>query len=131
MDPPVLLVLDHVESLHDPQCLDAVAELAVRLPAGSQLAVATRNTPPLPMGRLRAAREVVEVGVDDLALDASEARLLLEAVGVHLGKADARQLLKQTEGWPAGLYLAALAINAGGPEGHAGLRFSGDDRLMA
>jgi LuxR family maltose regulon positive regulatory protein len=58
-------------------------------------------------------------------------RALLEAVGVHLGEADARQLLDRTEGWPAGLYLAALAINAGGRQEHAGLRFSGDDRLMA
>jgi LuxR family transcriptional regulator, maltose regulon positive regulatory protein len=131
MHVPVLLVLDHVESLHNQACLDAVAELAVRLPVGAQLAVATRKAPPLPMGRLRAAREIVEVEVDDLALDAFEARRLLAAVGVHLGEADARHLLEQTEGWPAGLYLAALAINAGGPEERPGLHFSGDDRLMA
>jgi LuxR family transcriptional regulator, maltose regulon positive regulatory protein len=131
MKVPVCLVLDHVELLQNRECLDAVAELAVRMPVGSQLAVATRRAPPLPMARLRAARDVVEVGVDDLALDASEARLLLQAVGVHLGEADARQLLERTEGWPAGLYLAALAIKAGGPEKHTGLRFSGDDRLMA
>jgi LuxR family transcriptional regulator, maltose regulon positive regulatory protein len=131
MNVPVALVLDHVELLQNRECLDAVAELAVRMPVGSQLAVATRRAPPLPMARLRAARDVVEVGVDDLALDASEARLLLEAVGVQLGEADASQLMERTEGWPAGLYLAALAINAGGPEENAGLRFSGDDRLMA
>jgi LuxR family maltose regulon positive regulatory protein len=70
-----------------------VAELALHLPVGSQLAIATREAPPLPMARLRAAREVVEVGTDDLAMDPSEARRLLEAVGVQLGDADQRQLV--------------------------------------
>ncbi|HVG65137.1 MAG TPA: LuxR C-terminal-related transcriptional regulator [Actinomycetota bacterium] len=131
MAEPVALVLDHVEQVSNQDCRDAVAELALHLPAGSQLAIATRDAPPLPMARLRAAREVVEVGVDDLAMDASEARGLLAAVGVRLVDADHGQLIERTEGWPVGLYLAALAIKAGGPEAAAGLRFSGDDRLMA
>jgi LuxR family transcriptional regulator, maltose regulon positive regulatory protein len=131
MAEPVALVLDHVEQVSNQDCRDAVAELALHLPVGSQLAIATRDAPPLPMARLRAAREVVEVGVDDLAMDPSEARGLLAAVGVRLGDADHGQLIERTEGWPVGLYLAALAIKAGGPEATAGLRFSGDDRLMA
>ena len=131
MTEPVALVLDHLELVSNQDCRDAVAELALHLPAGSQLAVATRSAPPLPMARLRAAREVVEVGVDDLAMDAADARVLLEAVGVRLGDADHGQLIERTEGWPVGLYLAALAIKAGGPEANAGLRFSGDDRLVA
>jgi LuxR family maltose regulon positive regulatory protein len=131
MAEPVALVLDHVEQVSNQDCRDAVAELALHLPVGSRLAIATRDASPLPMARLRAAREVVEVGVDDLAMDASEARGLLAAVGVRLGDADHGQLIERTEGWPVGLYLAALAIKAGGPEATAGLRFSGDDRLMA
>jgi LuxR family maltose regulon positive regulatory protein len=131
MTEPAALVLDHLELLSNQDCRDAVAELALRMPVGSQLAIATRGAPPLPMARLRAAREVVEVGVDDLAMEASEGRVLLEAVGVCLGDAERRQLIERTEGWPVGLYLAALAIEAGGPEATAGLRFSGDDRLMA
>ena len=131
MAEPVALVLDHLELLADQDCRDAVAELALHLPVGSQLAIATRDAPPLPMARLRAAREVVEVGVDDLSMDAAEARGLLAAVGVRLGDDDHGQLIERTEGWPVGLYLAALAIKAGGPEATPGLRFSGDDRLMA
>jgi len=131
MTEPVVLVLDHVEQVSNQECRDAVAALALHLPVGSQLAIATREAPPLPMARLRAAREVVEVGVDDLAMDTSEARVLLEAVGVQLGDDEHGQLIERTEGWPVGLYLAALAIKAGGPEATAGLRFSGDDRLMA
>ena len=131
MTEPVALVLDHYEVLTNQDCRDAVAELALGLPVGSQLAIATRGAPPLPMARLRVARGVVEVGVDDLALDASEARGLLEAAGVRLGEADQGKLIERTEGWPVGLYLAALAIKAGAPEETTGLRFSGDDRLMA
>jgi LuxR family transcriptional regulator, maltose regulon positive regulatory protein len=131
MTEPVALVLDHVEQVSNQECRDAVAELALHLPVGSQLAIATREAPPLPMARLRAAREVVEVGVDDLAMDAVEARVLVEAVGVQLGDDEHGQLIERTEGWPVGLYLAALALKAGGPDSTAGLRFSGDDRLMA
>lgn len=131
MTEPVALVLDHLELVSNQDCRDAVAELALHLPVGSQLAIATRSAPPLPMARLRAAGEVVEVGSDDLAMDGSEARGLLAAVGVRLGDVDHGRLIERTEGWPVGLYLAALAIKAGGPEETAGLRFSGDDRLMA
>ena len=61
----------------------------------------------------------------------AEVRVLLDAVGVRLRDTDHGQLIERTEGWPVGLYLAALAIKAGGPEETAGLRFSGDDRPMA
>jgi LuxR family transcriptional regulator, maltose regulon positive regulatory protein len=130
MTEPVALVLDHLEQVSNQDCRDAIAELALHLPVGSQLAIATRSAPPLPMARLRAARDLVEVGADDLAMDASEACVLLEAAGVQIDDADQGQLIERTEGWPVGLYLAALAIKAGGPEENAGLRFSGDDRLM-
>ena len=63
---------------------------------------------------------MVEIGAGDLAMDASEARGLLEAVGVGLADADQGQLVERTEGWPVGLYLAALAINAGGPQSECG-----------
>jgi LuxR family maltose regulon positive regulatory protein len=64
-------------------------------------------------------------------MDAAEAPVLLETVGIHLGEAEVRQLIERTEGWPAGLYLAALAMKAKGRTWHEGLRFTGDDRLMA
>jgi LuxR family transcriptional regulator, maltose regulon positive regulatory protein len=131
MTEPVALVLDHLELVSNQDCRDAVAELALGMPVGSQLAIATRSAPPLPMARLRASREVVEVGMDDLAMDATEARVLVEAAGVKLGDDEHGQLIERTEGWPVGLYLAALAIKAGAPEQTAGLRFSGDDRLVA
>ena len=56
MSQPVLLVLDHAESLTNSQCHDMVAELALRLPAGSQLAIGSRRPVPVPVPRLPPAR---------------------------------------------------------------------------
>jgi LuxR family maltose regulon positive regulatory protein len=129
MAEPVALVLDHVELLHNPQCLDAVAELVAHLPRGSQLVLASRARPPLPLALLRAQGRVVEVGVEELAMDQREARALLQGAGVRLGDTELTTLVQRTEGWPVGLYLAALALQAGAPDDDAG--FAGDDRLVA
>ena len=129
MTEPVWLVLDHVELLSNQECLDAVAELAVRLPEGSCLALASRSRPPLPM-RSWGGR-AVEMGVADLAMGMGEARQLLEGAEVGLPDADVDELVGRTEGWPVGLYLAALALRAGGPGPSAGPAFTGQDRFLA
>ena len=64
-------------------------------------------------------------------MDHQEARALLDGAGVGLDDAEVEELLARTEGWPVGLYLAALAHKAGGPGGHAWAGFTGDDRFMA
>jgi len=133
MSQPVALVLDHVEVLSNWECLDAIAELAVQLPGGSQLALASRGELPLPVASLRAQGQVVEIGVNELAMDHKEARALLEGAGAQLGDVEAAKLIGRTEGWPAGLYLAALALRAGAPAQHCHLsvhrRRSVPDRL--
>jgi LuxR family maltose regulon positive regulatory protein len=131
MTEPVALVLDHLELLENRECLDAVAEFALRLPAGWQLAFASRRTPELPVALLRAQGQVLEVGLAELAMDRQEGQALIEATGVGLSDADMTELIGRTEGWPVGLYLATLARKAGGPRGNAGLAFTGDDRFMA
>ena len=73
---------------------------------------------------------MVEVGVDQLAMDQQEARALLEGAGVGLADTELAELTSRTEGWPVGLYLAALAAKAGGQH-QVRLGFSGDDRFMA
>jgi LuxR family maltose regulon positive regulatory protein len=128
---PVMLIFDHVELLENEECRDALGELALHLPEGSRLAFASRAEPPVPMPRLRAQGDVVEVGVDDLAMVFSEARALLERAGVDVTDAEVERLLERTEGWPVGLYLAALAVKAGGSVQDAGIAFSGDDTLVA
>jgi LuxR family maltose regulon positive regulatory protein len=127
---PVSLVLDHIEVITNRECQDAIAQLALGLPPGSQLAIGSRDRLPLPTARLRAQGGIVEVGVDELAMGDREAAALLQGAGVELGEDDVRELLRHTEGWPVGLYLAALAMTSGGPQAGSGLTFTGDDRFM-
>jgi LuxR family transcriptional regulator, maltose regulon positive regulatory protein len=131
MTRPVTVVLDHVESLENRVCLDAVAELALGLPAGSQLALASRRQPALPVALLRAQGQVLEIGAGQLAMDQREGHALLKGAKVGLADPEVTELIARTEGWPVGLYLAALARKAGGPRDTAGFAFTGDDRFMA
>jgi LuxR family maltose regulon positive regulatory protein len=128
LEGPVLVVLDHVELVTSPHSLASVAELALRLPTGWQLAVASRDTVPLPLPRMRVERKVVEIGVGDLAMATGEATALLRYAGADLSAEQIGELVDRTEGWPAGLYLAALAIESGLPA--PGFTFTGDDRFV-
>jgi len=127
---PVTVVLDHAEAVTNRQCLNTIAEFALRLPPGWRLAVASRAVVPLPTARLRAQGGILEVTADDLAMGPSEACSLLKEAGVEVGQAALRDLLQRTEGWPAGLYIAALAINSGTRHSDAGFTFTGDDVYM-
>jgi LuxR family transcriptional regulator, maltose regulon positive regulatory protein len=102
MSQPVALVLDHLELLGNQQAQDAVAELAAQLPAGTQLLVASRARPPLPVAVLRVQGRVVKLGAEELAMDHQEARALLEGVGVGLDDAEVDEVVARTEGWPVG-----------------------------
>lgn len=130
MSRPLALVFDHVEAVDNPESLDLLNELAMRLPHDSRLAVGGRTLPPLPNALLRSRGGIVEVGVDELKMEADEASLLLERAGARTDALDVGWLVEQTEGWPAGLSLAALALRSGGqpPDGRLGVR--GDDRLV-
>src|SRR6516165_5527781 len=130
MRPPVTVLLDQVEAVTNRPCLNAIAELVLRLPPGWQLALASRNAVPLPTARLRAQGGLLEVTTDDLAMGPSEARSLLKEAGVEADQTALRDLLRRTEGWPAGLYIAALAINSGTRHSAAGFTFTGDDVYM-
>ena len=132
MRTPFTMALDHVEAIQNPSCRDTIAELALGLPAGSRLGLASRTEPPIPMHQLRARGQVVEVTADDLAMDDREARQLLETAKLVLDAASFRDLMQRTEGWPVGLYLATLAAGAGTAEAPiAGLALQGNDRIVA
>src|SRR5204863_92361 len=75
---------------------------------------AGRAGPPLRIARLRAEGKVLEIGPGDLALTHGEASLLLRNADVVLDEDDVAKLHQRTEGWPAGLYLAALYLREGG-----------------
>src|SRR5215211_8279494 len=108
----VVLVLDDLHVLDDSQGLDAIAALSRHVQAGSQLALSARGDPALPPAALRANGLALDIGPDDLRMDAEEARQLLSAAGVDLPELDVAELIEHTEGWSAGLYLAALSIRA-------------------
>ena len=131
MTSPVALVLDDVHVLRNPECQSALSVLADHVPHGSQLAVAGRAQPPLRVARLRAEGRILEIGQGDLSLDRDEASMLLSNADIAVGEDDVAQLYRRTEGWPAGLYLAALYLREGGPVAGAGVSFGGDDRLVS
>ena len=131
MTAPIVLVLDDVHLLHTRECRDALSVLADHVPRGSRLVLAGRNEPPLRIARLRAEGRVLEIGAGDLVLSRQEAALLLRSAEVRLGEDDVAVLHKRTEGWPVGLYLAALYLREGGPLGTAAVSFGGADRLVS
>jgi LuxR family transcriptional regulator, maltose regulon positive regulatory protein len=128
---PFVLVLDDVDALPPAETFDVLQAIAEAMPPGSQLALSARREPALAVGRLRAHRRVVELRRAELAMGGSEAAALLQATGLRLGGDQVDALVTSTEGWPAGLYLAALSLRAQ-PDVQAALeRFAGDDRVVA
>ena len=130
IDEPAVLVLDDVHLLHEAACLDAVAELARHVPEGSQLVLSGRGAPALPLGPMRARGLVIEIDDEALRLDDGEARQLLVAAGLDPTDAELAELHGQTEGWAAGLYLAALSAKENGPGDTKARTLRGDDRLV-
>ena len=128
---PLVIVLDDLHAVANPSCLDTVAALLGYVPAGSQVAIASREVPELPLARWRARGLVDEIGVPDLRLDDHEAELLLAAAGVDLEANEVSELTERTEGWPAGLYLAALSLQAGAPSSAGSTGLTGDDRFVS
>lgn len=124
---PVVLVLDDVHELDDPQCLDALVALALHVPPGSQFVFSGRMEAHVGLATMRADRELLEVDGTALALNDAEAHALLGAAGAELTVAEAAELNERAEGWAAGLYLAALSI-AGGKSSPTSFR--GDDRFV-
>jgi len=131
MTSPVVLVLDDVHVLHNRECRAALSVLADHVPDGSRLALAGRAEPPLRVARLRAEGRILEIGPGDLSLTRDEAASLLRGAGITLGEDDLAELHRRTEGWPAGLYLAALYLREGGFLPGAAVSFGGGDRLVS
>lgn len=131
MTSPVMLVLDDVHLLHNRECRSALSVLAEHVPAKSALVLAGRDAPPLRVARLRAEGRITEVGPAELSMTLAEATLLFKAAGLSLDPADVTVLHERTEGWPVGLYLAALYLREGGSVVAAAASFGGDDRLVS
>ena len=131
MTVPVVLVLDDVHVLRDSECRAALSVLADHVPGGSRLVLAGRAQPPLRAARLRTEGRLLEIGPGDLSLTREEASSLLRNADLTLDEDEVAALHRRTEGWPAGLYLAALCIREGGAAETAVVTFGGDDRFVS
>jgi LuxR family transcriptional regulator, maltose regulon positive regulatory protein len=127
----VVLVLDEAEHIESPQSLLAIRSLVEHVRGGSQIAVATREEPTLPLGRLRANRLLSEIGQSELAMTVSEGAKLLAGIGMELSPEDLGTLVERAEGWPAALYLAGIALRDETDLSAAIGRVTGDDRIVA
>jgi LuxR family transcriptional regulator, maltose regulon positive regulatory protein len=128
---PVVLVLDDYHVIKERSCHDQIAFLLSHLPPTAQIVLITRADPALPLARLRAAGQMAEIRARELRFAAGEAATLVHAVsGVQLSEPDLADLMDRTEGWPAGVYLAALSLR-GHSSPHAFVReFTGDNRFI-
>ncbi|HXD24987.1 MAG TPA: LuxR C-terminal-related transcriptional regulator, partial [Propionibacteriaceae bacterium] len=126
---PMVLILDDYHQVVNRAVHEQLAFFISRLPANLHLVLSTRSDPLLPLARLRASGDLAEVRTDDLRFGASEARHLLnEVLGLDLRDPDIHLLHERTEGWVAGLYLAALSL-AGRADAAAFIKtFAGDNR---
>jgi LuxR family transcriptional regulator, maltose regulon positive regulatory protein len=108
----MLLVLDDYQFIRSPAVQADVAFLLDHCPQAFHLLMATRSDPALPLARLRARSQMVELRAADLRFTADEAaQFLNEVMGLHLDRGSVAVLEERTEGWVAGLQMAALSLH--------------------
>ena len=127
----VVLVLDDYHLIDDPAVHGSLALLLERLPPQLRLMLASRADPPLPLARLRAGGKLSELRERDLRFTATEtAALLREATGLDLPADSVAALEARTEGWVAGLQLAALSLQGHVDPASFVASFSGSHRFV-
>jgi LuxR family transcriptional regulator, maltose regulon positive regulatory protein len=127
----VWLVIDDLHELYSAEALRQLELLIMRAPAAVRFILVTRHDLRLGLHRLRLAGELTEIRADDLRFGRAEARVLLDAAGVALPDSAVDLLYDRTEGWAAGLRLAALSL-AGHPDPERfAAEFSGSERTVA
>ncbi|HEU5011274.1 MAG TPA: helix-turn-helix domain-containing protein [Roseiflexaceae bacterium] len=110
---PGWLILDDLHVINEPLVHAALEYLMNQLPVSLTLVIATRHDPLLPLARLRARRELLEIRLPDLRFTAAEtADLLTDCLGLPLSAGEVSALYQRTEGWAAGLSLLAASLTA-------------------
>ncbi len=126
---PVVVVLDDFHLVDSPSVLAGLASL-VRHPLEQlRLVIVTRSDPALPLHRLRMTDDLSEIRSRELAFDEEDAAAMFSADDLQVTPADVRLLLRRTEGWPAGMRLAALYLGRGDPSRDPEA-FAGDDEVV-
>jgi LuxR family transcriptional regulator, maltose regulon positive regulatory protein len=127
----VVLVLDDYHLIKKPACHEQVALMLGHLPPCVQVVIASRADPPLPLARMRATGEMLEIRARELRFDLRQAAELIHAVAAaEFTERDLECLVERTEGWPAGLYLAALSMRGDSAPGEFVRQFSGENRFI-
>jgi len=127
----LILVIDDLHELACPDALAQLTRLLTNLPRDVHAVLATRRDLPLRLHQLRLAGELAEIRAADLRFSERETRELLDASGITLSEAGAALLHQRTEGWAAGLRLAAISL-ADHPDPERFVEeFSGSDRTVA
>jgi LuxR family maltose regulon positive regulatory protein len=125
------VVLDDLQVIRHQACTEQIDYLITRLPEHVHLVLISRSDPPLRLGRLRVNGKLTEIRSTDLAFTSDEIAAVLQREHVALSDTALRELVRQTEGWPAAVYLAALSL-AGRTDPEAFVRrLSGSHRLIA
>jgi len=125
----IVFILDDFDRVSSGASRDTIAWLIEHAPSTFHLVLASRNEPGLPLGALRARGELLEVRADDLRFTADEAEELLnERLELGLARADIEPLVERTEGWAAGVYLAALSLEGVEDRGGFAREFGGTNR---
>jgi len=122
---PFVLMLDDLHELRNPDCHDALSIVIAGVPPGSQFVAASRGEQPH-LAQARAQDDSMEITPVDLALDEAGARRVFAAAELPLSPEDAAQIIRRTEGWPVGVFLAAAITRDGGE-----MAVSGNDRFVA
>ena len=129
LEAPITLVLDDLHLLVDPACHALLQSLIDHAPASVSMIVCTRSEPPVRLRALREAGQLAEIRAGDLRFDDGEAEeLLVGREGLGLDRAMVSSLTARTEGWAAGLYLAALWLRGHREPASDVERFAGDNR---
>ncbi|MDA0183443.1 LuxR C-terminal-related transcriptional regulator [Solirubrobacter phytolaccae] len=127
---PVVLVLDDVHVLRSRECLTQLSFLLLHTPDTVRLVMTARSDPPLPLHVLRVRGRLAEIRATDLAFTLDESRELLQAHGLELHEELITALHGRTEGWGAGLRLAALSLQGREDPETFVADFAGDDRVV-
>ena len=127
----VWLVIDDLHELRSGEALRQLELLVMRAPAALRFVLVTRHDLRLGLHRLRLAGELTEIRTADLRFSRAEARALLDAAGVPLSDSALALLYDRTEGWAAGLRLAALSLTGHPDPERFAAEFGGSERTVA
>ena len=125
------LVIDDVQELHGGEAMRLLELLLMRSPSLLRFVILTRRDVPLGLHRLRLEGQVTEIRAGDLRFSLGEARHLFEAAGLQVSDQALARLVARTEGWAAGLRLAALSMSGHPDPDRFAAEFSGSDRIVA